>query len=316
MRPSATRPTVTVRATPTPTAERQQPMTGAKKKAAKRRSLVVRRALTDTPLARAHEARLAKRAQGRPPKIPWERFDRTLYPEPALALAYDAQARLAVGEYSAVDLFARIASGLSLVGAPFDLIAAATCIPTDELRHADYAIRFAALCAGKESVELSIDVRMLEARWKQKLDLERLDYEIVEIAAIGETLACALLGACSERATDPVAKAVYDTILSDEIHHARLGWYYLAWRAPQWSQRERQRVSDRAGRMVIESEVRFGRGRDAPKGSRAAARALGVLETKGQRAAVRAVMEQQIVPGLDALGLGASHAWKVRPRVA
>ena len=34
---------------------------------------------------------------------------------------------------------------------------------------------------------------------------------MVEIAAIGETLACALLGACAEGARDPVAKAVYDT---------------------------------------------------------------------------------------------------------
>jgi len=283
---------------------------------AARTSIVVRRVLTETPLARAHETRLARRAQGRTPNIPWERFDRSRYPRAALALSYDAQSRLAVGEYTAIDLFARIASGLSLVGAPFDLIAAATCVPTDEMRHADYAIRFAALCAGKPAVDLSIDVKSLTKRWKGKMDIERLDFEIVEIAAIGETLACALLGACAERATDPVAKALYDTILSDEIHHARLGWYYLAWRAPQWSRRERQRVADRAGQMVLESEVRFRRGRDAPRGSQAAARALGVLETKGQREVVRAVMEEQIVPGLDALGLGASHAWKLRPRVA
>lgn len=279
--------------------------------------LVVRRALTETPLARSHDNRLAKRANGRTPKIPWERFDRSRYPREALALCYDAQSRLAIGEYTAVDLFARIASGLSLVGAPFDLIAAATCIPTDEVRHADYAIRFAALCAGKESVALNVDDKMLAKRWKKKLDIERLDYEIVEIAAIGETLACALLGACAERATDPVAKAVYDTILSDEIHHARLGWYYLAWRAPQWSRRERQRVADCAGRMVMESEVRFRKGRDASSRKHsAAARALGCLETKGQREVVRAVMEEQIVPGLDALGLGASHAWKIRPRAS
>jgi len=280
-------------------------------------SLLVRRALTETPLARAHDARLAKRANGRTPKIPWERFDRSRHSSEALALSYDAQSRLAMGEYSAVDLFARIASGLSLVGAPFDLIAAATCIPTDEVRHADYAFRFAALCAGKESVAIPVDAKMLGSRWKKKMDLERLDYEMVEIAAIGETLACALLDACAKRATDPVAKAVYDTILSDEIHHARLGWYYLTWRAPQWSRRDRQRVADCAGQMVMEAEVRFRKGRDAPSAKgRAGARALGVLETKGQRQVVRAVMEQEIIPGLDALGLGASHAWKIRPRVA
>jgi hypothetical protein len=278
--------------------------------------LAVRRMLTESPLARAHDKLLAKRARGRVPIIPWEEFDRSRYPAPALALSLDAQSRLAMGEYGAVDLFARIASGLATNGAPFDLVAAATCIPTDEIRHADYAIRFAALCAGKDKVSVELDVGAFARRWKRTIDLEDLDFAMVEIAAIGETLACALLGACAERASDPVAKAVYETIVSDEIHHARLGWYYLSWRAPRWTRRERQRVADYAGPFVVEAERRFGRGRDAPRGSQAAARALGVLETKGQRAAVRDVMENQIVPGLDALGLGASHAWKARQKIA
>jgi hypothetical protein len=280
------------------------------------RKLALRRTLTESPLARAHDRTLAKRARGRTPVIPWESFDRAQYPEPALALAYDTAAKLALGEYTAVDLFARIASSMAKVGAPFDLIASATCVPTDEIRHADYAIRFAALCAGRKTVSIGLDPRLMKTPPKRGSEIERLDVSMLEIAAIGETLACALLGGCAERATDPVAKAVFDTILSDEIHHARLGWYYLTWRAPQWTVRERQRIADRAGQFVLGVERRFARGRDAPKGSQRAARALGVLETKGQRAAVHAVMQEQIVPGLDALGLGASHAWKARPKVA
>ena len=278
--------------------------------------LSVRRILTETPLARAHDRTLAKRARGRMPAIPWHAFDRSKYPAPALALALDTATRLALGEYTAVDLFARIASALAAVGAPFDLIAAATCIPTDEIRHADYAMRFAALCAGKESVTIHLDKRLLKPPRRRGSILDQLDFSMLEISAIGETLACALLGACADRATDPVAKALFDTILSDEIHHARLGWYYLSWRAPQWTLRERQRVADQAGKFVLDVEMRFARGRDAPRGSQRAARALGVLETRGQREVVRAVMRDQIVPGLDALGLGASHAWKVRRKVA
>jgi hypothetical protein len=41
---------------------------------------------------------------------------------------------------------------------------------------------------------------------------------------------------------------------------------------------------------------------------------LATLESEGQRAAVRAVMESEIVPVLDSLGLGASHAWRLRER--
>jgi hypothetical protein len=102
--------------------------------------------------------------------------------------------------------------------------------------------------------------------------------------------------------------------VADEVHHARLGWYYLAWRSPQWTRAQRQRVADRVGDLVVSIERRFWRGRDAPKAARTAARALGVLESVGQRAAVRAVMEDEIVPALDAIGLGTSHAWRIRER--
>ena len=291
-------------------------MRAARELRAPRGVVDVRRFFTGTPLARAHDRSLAKRARGRRPDIPWDSFDRTKYPRPALMLAFDTATKLAQGEYTAVDLFARIASALAAVGAPFDLIAAATFIPTDEIRHADYALRFAALCAGRESVTVRLEERLLRPSRRRGSTLAKLDASMLEISAIGETLACALLGACAERATDPVAKALFDTILSDEIHHARLGWYYLTWRAPQWTARERQRMADLAGEFVVDVETRFSRGRDAPGGSQRAARALGVLETRGQRTVVRAVMRDQIVPGLDALGLGASHAWKGRRRVA
>jgi hypothetical protein len=277
-------------------------------------SLRVRRVLTDTPLARQHERLLAERPGRKRVNVPWGAFDRSRYPDAALALALDAHRSLAVGEYVAVDLFARVSSALALNGAPFDIVAAAARIPSDEIRHADYAIRMAALVSGVKEVSFDVDREKLVRPWKTRVDQEELDYVMIDVPAIGETLACALLTACEARATDPVAHAVFATIVSDEVHHARLGWYYLAWRAPQWSRAERQRVADRAGALVVDVERRFWQGRDAPRGARAGARALGVLESAGQRAVVRRVMEDEIVPGLDALGLGASHAWRARRR--
>jgi hypothetical protein len=109
-------------------------------------------------------------------------------------------------------------------------------------------------------------------------------------------------------------RTLFASVVSDEVHHARLGWYYFAWRAPQWTRAERQRVADRAGQVVVGVERRFWRGRDAPAVARKGARDLGVLESEGQREAIRSVMEDEIVPGLDALGLGSSHAWRIRQR--
>jgi hypothetical protein len=98
------------------------------------------------------------------------------------------------------------------------------------------------------------------------------------------------------------------------VHHARLGWYYLAWRADQWTNAERQTLADAIAPFVMEIEATFGRGRDAPRAARADAKALGVVDSKAQREAVVSVMEDEIVPGLDGLGLGASYAWRARRR--
>ena len=149
---------------------------------------------------------------------------------------------------------------------------------------------------------------------RRQVGQQTLDRMVAEISAVGETLACALLSACMTRAKDRTLRALFSAIVADEVHHARLGWYYFAWRAPQWTRTEKQRMADRAGEAVLRIEPRFWRGRDAPPSSRKGARALGVLESEGQREAVHFVMEDEIVPALDALGLGSSHAWRIRQR--
>jgi hypothetical protein len=276
--------------------------------------LAIRRVLTQSPLARQHDRTLTGTLTRTPAKIPWSSFDRARYPEPALALACKAQTMLATGEYQAVELFSRLAAGLALNGAPIDLVASAARAATDEIRHADYAFRFAALCGGKDDVAIEVRPKRTEKRWGMALDLESIDFMMVEIAAIGEALACALIRASRERASDVVARPLFTSILGDEVHHTRIGWYYLEWRGPQWTRVERQRVADHAGRMIVDIERRFWWGRDAPRGSQVAARALGLLESEGQRAVIARIMEDEVIPALDQLGLGASHAWRVRKR--
>jgi hypothetical protein len=276
-------------------------------------ALRIERRLTETPLARQHEHALRARRERARRSLPWNAFVRAKYPEAALRTAAASQRALALGEYGAVDLFSHLTIDLSLHGAPFDLIAACTRAPADELRHADYAIRAAALFAG-EPVSVQLDRDGLGKVLGKRLSLEELDVMMLEVGLMSETLAAALLSACGQGASDPFVKAFFASLVADEVHHARLGWYYMAWRAPQWSRAEKQRVSDRAGRMLVELEARYWKGRDAPKGCEDAARALGVLGSIAQREVVRAVAEDEIVPGLDALGLGASHAWRARRR--
>jgi len=264
----------------------------------------LRRVFTATPLARRFERGLGR-------DVDFAAFQRARYPAAARRVAAVAQSSLAVGEWMAVDLFARLTAALTLASAPIDLVSAAARIPNDEVRHADLALRMAAALTDEE-VEAPPVEPDRHAYLAAPMSLEQLDYAMLELPAIGETLACALLSTSRDVATDPVARTLFAALLRDEVHHARLGWYYLAWRKDAWTPAERQRVADRAGNFVIHVEEMFGHGRDAPRGARKAARALGVLDTPTQRAAIRAVMEQEVLPGLDGLGLGGTYAWRRR----
>jgi hypothetical protein len=144
--------------------------------------------------------------------------------------------------------------------------------------------------------------------------LEQLDFLLLKYSAVGESLAAALLAQCAKGARVPIAKAMYANLVRDEVHHARLGWYYFQWRAPQWSLTEKQQLADRIAEFVVEIEQEFWWGRDAPAAYHDAAVALGVLDTERQRLVIKQVMEEELVPALDALGLGGSHAWRVRRR--
>ncbi|HWZ93409.1 MAG TPA: ferritin-like domain-containing protein [Polyangiaceae bacterium] len=273
------------------------------------------RVLSDTPLASVHDDAI-RGASGRNSRpIPWSEFERSRYPEEALSLARDLFVKLAAGEYSAVALFAQITSSLALTQAPIDFVAASARVSSDEIRHADYCLRMAGLCQGS-AVTVSVPAAALASDIPHALDVEELDFLMLKYAAVGETLAAALLTECRRSATDPVLRALFTSIVSDEVHHARLGWYYAKYRAELWVPEARERLAQRVAEFVIGIEVEFSRGRDAPRHASDGARALGVLDSATQREVIADVMNTEIVPALDAVGLSGSQAWAQRRRAS
>jgi hypothetical protein len=245
--------------------------------------------------------------------IPFASFRAADYSASALALAHELYAGLAFGEHTAIALFAQLSIGLTVSRAPFELTLAATQASSDETRHAEYCAEMAALCGPRPSFASAEEIAK---SLSDPFSLEALDLSMLKYAAVSETLAVALLSACRKRATDPVARALLNTLVADEVHHARLGWYYAAYRAPNWSLAERQRLADAMAEVVVGLEAEFYWGRDAAPGSELDARALGVLDTETQRRIVGEVMVQEILPGLDALGFNCSRAWELRPECA
>jgi len=271
------------------------------------------RVLSDTPLSELHDQAIRGALTRGSREIPWQAFERARYPDEALALARDLMCKLAGGEYSAVALFAQITASLALNQAPIDFVAASARVSSDEIRHADYCLRMASLCQGSE-VTVEVPSAALESDIPRSLSLEELDFLMLKYAAVGETLAAALLTECRRRASDPVLRALYTSIVSDEVHHARLGWYYAKHRAERWSPALRLRLSERILPFVAGIEVEFSQGRDAPAHASEAACALGVLDSTAQREVIADVMNTEIVPALDAIGLSGSRAWAQRNR--
>lgn len=269
------------------------------------------RAVTHTPLTRLFAQDVDGRSTQKRIDVPWASFARESYPDSALEVGYDAMRWLASGEYTAVEGFARLVVGFSWHGVPYDLIAACARIPGDEIRHSEIALRAAARLSGKPEgdVPLAIDGRRPKRTSDVRAPLSDIDVQVAVLPAFLETIAASLLAEARRRATDPMMKAVYASILSDEIHHARLGWYYLAWRAPQWTRAERQRVADAVGTQITGRVAQISDGRPASAGSKRALSALGVMDSATQARIVKRAMEDEIVPGFDALGLGASHAY-------
>jgi hypothetical protein len=272
------------------------------------------RVLSDTPLAELHDRSIVGALSRGAREVPWQDFERARYPEEALALARDLFCKLSGGEYSAVALFAHITASLALNHAPIDFVAAAARVSSDEIRHADYCLRMASLCQGS-AVMVEVPSAALATDIPHSLSLPELDFLMLKYTAVGETLAAALLTECRRRASDPVLRALFTSIVSDEVHHARLGWYYAKHRAERWSPEQRLELSERVAAFVMGIELEFSQGRDAPAHASDAASALGVLDSTTQRQVVADVMNLEIVPALDAIGLSGSRAWADRRRV-
>src|SRR4051794_1424163 len=156
--------------------------------------LEVRAVLSGTPLARRHEQMLGGKLARIPKALPWSAFRPSDYPRAALTLATDFWMGLARGEYSAVRLFANVATAMTAAGAPLDLVYAATLASADETRHTEYALRMASLSIGKEAT-LSLDAAAFGAQLAPIANEEDLDLTLVNSVAISETLATALLTA-------------------------------------------------------------------------------------------------------------------------
>jgi hypothetical protein len=123
--------------------------------------------------------------------------------------------------------FAAIAGGLVEHGAIQPVIELVTAAVRAEVRHAEISASLAARYYGN-NVTWPRPEKVLIPAFAPATGAFKTTLHVIAMCCINETLACAVLEACVAQAKSPLVRAAQQSILSDEIDHARAGWAHLA----------------------------------------------------------------------------------------
>jgi hypothetical protein len=131
----------------------------------------------------------------------------------------------ALMEHASIAAFARFSLELLALGAPPELIAAATEAMADETRHARLCFELASRYAGSSVGPSALEIRgALDAS-----DLASVVERALLEGCVGETAAALEARFAAEASTEPVVRGVLETIAADEERHAALAFRFVAW---------------------------------------------------------------------------------------
>jgi hypothetical protein len=124
--------------------------------------------------------------------------------------------------------FAAIAGGLVECGVIQPVIEIVTAAVRDEVRHAEISAALAARYRGEDHIRWPAPAKTLIPAFAPATGAFRSTLRVIAQCCINETLACAVLEACVAQGKSPLVRAGQQSILSDEIDHARAGWAHLS----------------------------------------------------------------------------------------
>jgi hypothetical protein len=258
-------------------------------------------------LTREHEA-VARPRKG---VVRWDAFDRAAYAARDLDAAAHHWSTRAVQELCSLSLFTELASELHALGAPLDWSGAFARMIADEVRHTDLCVRTCE-ALGREAAP-EIDPRTLHLVTGTRGGSPRAKVRRLIVAAfcVGETISGRMFKRALHAADVPLAREVVTAILVDETFHAELGWELGA-----LLMRADGDAAFAAERAELASDLpalfrHFARECSATRGRAWAFAAppvepspnFGALTPAGYARAFFEGMEEDVVPGLVAIGL-------------
>lgn len=212
----------------------------------------------------------------------------------------------ASGERAAALRFERLARTLAAADAPADMVALALRAGDDERRHVGLCDELAALFGWTRPPLPPGPHHPIGPTGRSPDD--RLLYELVSACCLSETLNACMLRAILDRVRAPQVRDTVQTILSDEVHHARLGWRTLQ------HAREQGRgdfLGPMLPRMLRGAGVSLIDSPDAPGRDEAQLAAWGELDHDARLAVFHAAMRDVVWPGLESAGVHTdlARAW-------
>jgi hypothetical protein len=128
-------------------------------------------------------------------------------------------------EHASIAAFARFALELLALGAPAEMVQAASRAMSEETEHARDCFALASAYAGRHVGPGRLDVTDALC----DLTLEHVAVTTIEEGCIGETVASIEAAEAAEHARDPVVRALLEKIAIEERRHATLAWQFVHW---------------------------------------------------------------------------------------
>jgi hypothetical protein len=256
-------------------------------------------------LTRQHDA-IALPRKG---TVDWSAFDRSAFDDATLDAAAHAWRTRALQEFHSLALFTDLSAKLQLLGAPLDWSGAFARMIADEVRHTDLCMRTCE-ALGRPAQP---DIEETELQLSSPAAL-RVHVRDVVIAAfcIGETISGRMFRRALRAATVPLAREVVAAIVVDETFHAELGWELAALLMRDLQASEREEIVSRLPKLFSHYArlccASPGRAWAMREPEAEGAPNFGTLTQAGYARAFFEGMEEDVVPGLCAIGLVEARA--------
>lgn len=212
-------------------------------------------------------------------------------------------------EHRSVAVFGQLAVQLIEANAPLDMVTVVFRMAQDELIHTEVCGRVLEALGAEAAIERDVSVEPM-ARHEGISPLSRALRNTLYTTCLSEMVAVARLADSLERSGPEVRPAIR-AILADEVMHGQFGFLVLDALQDRLDDDDETRADLEAylplAFGVLERELVRGTREPTP-----GAVALGVIESGRAREVFYEVIAEAIVPGLEARGLGATHAWKQR----